>query len=182
LTLYAAAETRRIFVEFRPTPAPTWRSYSTVSQCLGLVRNRHPARCKSFALAQAKVLWGPFALSPSHVFPRTPPPAAHCPSRSVSTGSAFPDPRSSRRLPPLDHGSFARPRTRASAALHTRQQSCVPCDRPHTGPTLPRSRLLYTVPLTGALVGKLRILHLSSAAWLCIPRSRLLASPCSEMP
>ena len=39
-----------------------------------------------------------------------------------------------------------------------------------------------TVPLTGALVGKLHILHLFSAARLCTPRPRLFASPCSEMP
>jgi hypothetical protein len=34
-------------------------------------------------------------------------PAAHRPAWSVSTGSASTDPRSSRRLPPLAHGSFA---------------------------------------------------------------------------
>ena len=100
----------------------------------------------------------------------------------VSTRSASPDPRSSRRLPPLAHGSFARPQTLADAALHTRQQTCVPCDRPHMAPTLPRTRLLHTVPLTGALVGTLRILHLSSTAPLCTPRLRLFACPCSQMP
>jgi hypothetical protein len=95
--------------------------------------------------------WSITCTLPSHGCPRSPPPAAHCPAWSVSTGSASPDPHSSRRLPPLAHGSFAPPQTLPGAALHTRQQTCVPCDRSHTALTLPRTRLLHTVPLTGAL-------------------------------